>query len=70
MSDRLADVCGRIRQELHELHQETNDRMQQDRLLAAMQYLEEVEEADREKNGPTPTDKLAAAVSGPDGDSE
>lgn len=66
MSNRLATEFAEIRNRLKELHEIAEDQDQIERIEGAAQLLKQGEKADRERNGHTPEDALAAHIENAD----
>lgn len=67
MSDRIATACVDMRSRLEELHDNAEGDEIRELLRDAAGLLKEAQKRDYELRGPTPTDKLAAAVEDADG---
>ena len=66
MSDRLATLCGEIRADLETAHDRAETDAQRDQLREAAGLVKAVEKTDRERNGATPEDALAAHIDNTD----
>lgn len=66
MSGRLATLCGEIRADLETAHERAETDAQRQKVTKAARLIKAVEQTDRERNGATPEDALAAHVENTD----
>jgi DNA repair exonuclease SbcCD ATPase subunit len=66
MSDRIATECGELRNRLEKLHDRIQNHEHSKNIRVAASALLQVEQWDREENGHTPEDALAAHVENTD----